>query len=120
MYQWYQILLMLIKFDVFFAITFSIQFLVLQLSPSDPEFAVTIVAIVVALALAIAAIWGAKHENKPIMIAFMIMLVLSIAYFAFKIGRIYTQWYKYQYTYKYLTFFGGFGWEVDDILISLV
>jgi hypothetical protein len=110
---------MLIKFDLFFAVTFSIQFLVLQLEPNDPEFAVTIVAIAVAIILSGFAIWAARNENKPVMITFIILLLLTIAYFAFKIARIYQPTLvngvyvkpnpKYQYTFKYLTFFGGCG-----------
>ncbi|KAJ3049077.1 hypothetical protein HDU99_008995, partial [Rhizoclosmatium hyalinum] len=49
-----------------------------------------------------------RSENKSITIAFMCGLILADGYFGFKIYRIYTKPEKYQYTKKYLTFFGMF------------
>jgi len=49
MYRTYQILVMLLKFALYFFIAFAIQFLVLVLLTTDPEFALTIVAIVAAV-----------------------------------------------------------------------
>jgi len=59
-YRTYQILLMLVKFDCFFALGFLIQFLTLQLNISDPEFWITIVAIPVAVVCFFLAIYGVR------------------------------------------------------------
>lgn len=44
MYRAYQIFLTILKLDFFFFLAFSVQFLVLVLNPSDPEFTVTVSA----------------------------------------------------------------------------
>jgi hypothetical protein len=41
-----------------------------------------------------------------IMALFMLGLILGISYFVFKLFRIYTNPVKYQFTIRYLTFFG--------------
>ncbi|KAJ3416704.1 hypothetical protein HDV05_000534 [Chytridiales sp. JEL 0842] len=106
MFRVYQIFLMLLKLDVFFVFGFGIQFLVLIIQPNDPEFALTIAAIPVMMLFLALAIYGVRTENKWLMWSFMAGLVLGISYFCFKLFRIYTQTEKYQFTKRYLTFFG--------------
>ncbi|KAJ3196914.1 hypothetical protein HK101_007279 [Irineochytrium annulatum] len=105
MFRTYQIFLMLLKLDVFFVFGFGIQFLVLIIAPTDPEFALTIAAIPVMMTILALAVYAVRKEDKWIMCLFMFGLLLGIAYFAFKLFRIYTQTQKYHYTKKYLTFF---------------
>ncbi|KAJ3105257.1 hypothetical protein HDU97_008280 [Phlyctochytrium planicorne] len=105
MFRVYQIFLMLLKLDVFFIFGFGIQFLVLVIIPTDPEFALTIAAIPVLMTFLALAVYAVRREDKWIMALFMFGLLLGLAYFVFKLVRIYTQMEKYQFTKKYLTFF---------------
>ena len=109
MYKAYHVLAMLVKFLVFFALVFSVQFLGLVLSSRDPEFALTILALPVTIIILLLAPWGIRHENRPVMILFMIGLSLFITYFLFKLVRMYeiSQAYKYLNVRKYLTSFGN-------------
>ena len=63
MYRAYQIFLMILKLDIFFFLAFSVQFLVLVLDVRDPEFALTIVALVVTVVAIAAAIYGVSFCN---------------------------------------------------------
>ncbi|KAJ3207965.1 hypothetical protein HDU67_007107 [Dinochytrium kinnereticum] len=105
MFRAYQIFLMLLKLDVFFIFGFGIQFLVLIIVPSDPEFALTIAAIPVLMTFLALAVYAVRREDKWIMGLFMFGLLMGLVYFLFKLFRIYTQIEKYQFTKRYLTFF---------------
>lgn len=52
-----------------------------------------------------------RNEDRMVMILFMIGCLLAVAYFIFKLIRVQdpSQAAKYQYTARYLTFFGMFG-----------
>ncbi|KAJ3335876.1 hypothetical protein HDU93_004189 [Gonapodya sp. JEL0774] len=113
MYRWYQIFLMLLKFDFFFAVSFTIQFLALILQKDDPEFAITVALIPIAAIITALAVYGVRKEDRRLLSVFMVGLVGLLAYFIFKIWRTYNpqdeqRSSRYQSTRKYLTFFGGF------------
>nr|KAJ3421225.1 hypothetical protein HK105_004176 [Polyrhizophydium stewartii] len=107
MYRTYQIFVLLIKIDVFFVLGFGLQFLVLVISSKDPEFAITIAAIPVMLAVLAFAVYGMKKEDKLIVMGFLFGLVLAMGYFSFKIFRIFTRPEQYSDTKYYLTFFAA-------------
>ncbi|KAJ3184699.1 hypothetical protein HDU87_004103 [Geranomyces variabilis] len=105
MYRTYQIFLTFLKLDLFFALGFGVQFLVLVIQPSDPEFGITIAALPVMLAVFALAAYALKREDVWMMRAFCVGLLAAMAYFMFKLVRIYQQAAKYADTKHYLTFF---------------
>ncbi|KAJ3020971.1 hypothetical protein HKX48_009444 [Thoreauomyces humboldtii] len=105
MYRTYQIFLTFLKLDIFFVLGFGIQFLVLVIQPSDPEFAITIAAIPIMLVVFVVAAYGLKRENVWMMRLFCLGLLAAVAYFIFKLVRIHVRKEQYQYTKNYLTFF---------------
>ncbi|RKO99591.1 hypothetical protein CXG81DRAFT_14297, partial [Caulochytrium protostelioides] len=107
MYRYYQIFLMLLKLDVFFVTGFGIQFLVLVIRTYDPEFALTIAALPIMMTILVLAVYGVRREDRWIMGLFFVGLLLAVAYFIFKILRIYTQVGKYKNINIYLTFFAA-------------
>ncbi|KAJ3291725.1 hypothetical protein HK104_005863 [Borealophlyctis nickersoniae] len=109
MYRVYQIFLMLLKLDVFFVSGFGVQFLVLVIHSNDPEFALTIAALPIMMIILVLAVYGVRREDKWIMGLFCVGLVLAMAYFIFKLARIYTRQDdpRYKDTKNYLTFFAS-------------
>lgn len=89
MYKYYQILVMLLKLDVFFFISFSLQLITLVLDPTDIEFSLTIAAIPFSIIILIVAIYALKHERHELMMAFIIGMTISLAYFSYKLYRFY-------------------------------
>jgi len=108
-YRWYQIFLMLLKLDIFFFLGFSIQFLVLVLRPGDVEYPLTVVALPVTVLLLFVAAYAVRHESHLLMWIFLGGVVSGMAYFIFKLVRMYdpTQRDKYIYTHEIMTLFAA-------------
>ncbi|KAJ7063247.1 hypothetical protein C8F01DRAFT_1209588 [Mycena amicta] len=88
MYQWYQIMLCLLKFDFFFFVAVTMQLLIVVLARNTAEFGVTIAAIPIVLALLALAAMAVQREIKWLMSISLIMMLAALSYF-FKLVRIY-------------------------------
>ncbi|KAJ2159473.1 hypothetical protein GGF46_003017 [Coemansia sp. RSA 552] len=109
-YKWHQILLTLLKLDMFFFISYSVQLATLVLRVSDPETWVQIgVVIPGSVVFLILSFWALKVEKKKLMLAVIVCLGCSPAYFIYKLVRMNVGIEKgadpYLDTRKYLTFF---------------
>lgn len=93
----FQIYIALLKFDFFFFLGFTVQFLVISESITDTEFYLTIAAIpITILILAMAALWT-RREIKAGMVITIILYFAALAYFLFKLVRIYQSGSKERY-----------------------
>ncbi|KFY21662.1 hypothetical protein V493_07221 [Pseudogymnoascus sp. VKM F-4281 (FW-2241)] len=85
----FQIYIALLKFDFFFFLAFTVQFLVIVSASRNVEFYLTIAAIpITILILAVAAVWT-RREIRIGMIANILLYFAALAYFLFKLVRIY-------------------------------
>ncbi|KAJ2402829.1 hypothetical protein GGI23_000423 [Coemansia sp. RSA 2559] len=109
-YKWHQILLTLLKLDIFFFISYSVQLATLVLRVSDPETWVQIgVVIPGSIVFLVLSFWALKVEKRIVMIVVIMCLGLSPAYFIYKLVRMNVGISKdndpYLDSRKYLTFF---------------
>jgi len=88
-YLQYQIYIALLKFDFFFFLGFTVQFVVI-VTQRQIEFALTIAAMPVTIMILLAAAWFVRKENLWGTIAVVILYFGGLAYFVFKLVRMYS------------------------------
>ncbi|KAJ7109359.1 hypothetical protein C8R44DRAFT_802315 [Mycena epipterygia] len=89
MYQWYQIMLCLLKFDFFFFVGVTMQLLIIVLARNTAEFGITVAAIPVVLVLLALCGVAVQREIKWIMTVSLVMMLAASSYFLYKLVRIY-------------------------------
>ncbi|KAG0347658.1 hypothetical protein BG004_007227 [Podila humilis] len=113
MYRAYQIYLVLIKIDLFFFVGFSIQFIYLTLTKrgADPEYWLTIVVLPLTVAILYMAVYAVRHESRGWMTTFIVAMHGGVAYFIFKVVRMFVgdadQTGKYDGVKYFLTLFAS-------------
>lgn len=90
MYANYQIFECLVKFDVFFWIGFSVQFIWIVLQSDNWEYYVTCAALPLSIVLLIEGHLAARHENTVMMVTFMTGCLGAFVYFAYKVSTLST------------------------------
>lgn len=80
----------LIIFDIFFFVGFTLQFIVVVLQTKDVEFALTIAVIPITIIILVGAIFSVRREFKAGLIGFIILCFPGMAYFLYKLIRLYT------------------------------
>ncbi|KAJ7632600.1 hypothetical protein FB45DRAFT_508987 [Roridomyces roridus] len=88
MYQWYQIMLCLLKFDFFFFIGVSMQLLIIVLAKNTAEFGVTVAAIPVVLVLLAMCGIAVQREIKWALTVSLTLMLAALSYL-YKLVRIY-------------------------------
>lgn len=89
MYQWYQIMICLLKFDFFAFTGVTMQLLILVLHTDSAEFGVTIAAIPVVLVLLILCGIAVQREIKWLMSVSLVLMLAAMSYFLYKLVRFY-------------------------------
>ncbi|KAH8728321.1 hypothetical protein GQ44DRAFT_45581 [Phaeosphaeriaceae sp. PMI808] len=87
-YLTYQIYIALLKFDFFFFLAFTVQFLVVVKGTKTVELALTAAALVITFFLLFFAAWWVRRESVPGMITIIIVYFIAMAYFLFKLIRM--------------------------------
>lgn len=97
MYQFYQVMVCLLKFDFFFFVGVTMQLLILVLNSNSAEFVITIVAIPIVLVLLIGCSYALSREVKWMMTASLILMLASMSYFLYKLVRFFEPASREQY-----------------------
>ncbi|KAH8700575.1 hypothetical protein BGW36DRAFT_395637 [Talaromyces proteolyticus] len=88
-YLTYQIYIALLKFDFFFFLGFTVQFVVIVTGKTDTEFALTLAAIPVTIIILFFAAYFTRRESTPGMLVIILLYFGALAYFLFKLVRMY-------------------------------
>ncbi|CAL1704772.1 unnamed protein product [Somion occarium] len=88
MFQYYQIMICLLKFDFFCFTGVTIQLLILVLQTSSAEFGLTVAAIPIVLVLLAFCGWAVKREVKWLMTISLALMLAAESYF-YKLVRFY-------------------------------
>lgn len=86
MFTHHQIFLCLVKFDLFFWVGFSVQFIWLVLNKDNIEYYLTCAALPLSLVVLVEGHLAARHESKWMMLSFMTGCAGAMVYFVFKVS----------------------------------
>jgi uncharacterized membrane-anchored protein len=99
-YLTYQIYIALLKFDFFFFLAFTVQFLVVVKNTTTVELTLTAIALVITFFLLFAAAFWVRRESVAGMIVIIVVYFIALAYFLFKLIRMYVASASRQEEYK--------------------
>ncbi|TFK76461.1 hypothetical protein BDN72DRAFT_831029 [Pluteus cervinus] len=88
MYQWYQIMICLLKFDFFFFSGVTMQLLIVVLARNSAEFGITIAAIPIVLICLVLCGIAVQRELKWLMSISLVLMLAAMGYF-YKLVRFY-------------------------------
>lgn len=86
-----QVYIAFLKFDFFFFLGFTVQFLVVVGNTTNIEFYLTIIAIPITIIILFMAAWFTRTETVKGMIITIVLYFAALAYFLFKLVRMYDE-----------------------------